>query len=57
VGDAVWDSEAAARASLGAIGVRTGGISSGELMDAGALQVFDDAAAVLADFESRRADQ
>ncbi|SMG27582.1 HAD family hydrolase [Agreia pratensis] len=57
VGDAVWDIEAAARASLGAIGVRTGGISLGELMDAGALQVFDDAAAVLADFESRRADQ
>lgn len=51
VGDAVWDVKAAARASLGAIGVRTGGISSGELMDAGALRVFDDAAAVLADFE------
>ncbi|SMQ71427.1 HAD family hydrolase [Agreia sp. VKM Ac-1783] len=53
VGDAVWDVKAAARANLGAIGVRTGGISSGELTDAGALQVFDDAAAVLADFERR----
>jgi HAD superfamily hydrolase (TIGR01509 family) len=57
VGDAVWDVEASGRAGVGAIGVRTGGVSSGELMDAGALQVFDDAAAILADYrENGRSD-
>jgi HAD superfamily hydrolase (TIGR01509 family) len=53
VGDAVWDMKAAGRAGVQGIGVRTGGISSGELLDAGALEVFDDAAAVLADFDQR----
>ena len=57
VGDAVWDMKAAGHAGVRAIGVRTGGISSAELLDAGALRVFDDPAAVLADFEGRPASQ
>lgn len=51
VGDAVWDMKAAGRAGVRAIGVRTGGFGADELTDAGALAVFDDAAAVLASFK------
>lgn len=54
VGDAVWDMVAAGRAEVQAIGVRTGGFGADELTDAGATAVFDDAAAVLADFVSRQ---
>jgi HAD superfamily hydrolase (TIGR01509 family) len=48
VGDAVWDVRSAGRAGVRAVGVRTGGISEGELRDAGAVEVHDDAAALLA---------
>lgn len=41
VGDSTWDCEAAARAGLRTIGVRTGGFSDTELRDAGATAVFD----------------
>lgn len=41
VGDSVYDVQAAAKLSLPTIGVRTGGFSVGELLEAGALQVFD----------------
>jgi HAD superfamily hydrolase (TIGR01509 family) len=42
VGDAVWDAEAAARAGVISIGVRSGGTSAEELLSAGAEMVFDD---------------
>lgn len=42
VGDAVWDVEAAARAGIPTIGLRSGGIGAAELLDAGAVAVYDD---------------
>jgi HAD superfamily hydrolase (TIGR01509 family) len=48
VGDSVYDVEAASRAGVAAIGVRSGGVSSAELVDAGALAVYDDPADLLA---------
>jgi HAD superfamily hydrolase (TIGR01509 family) len=44
VGDAVWDVEAAARAGVPCLGVRSGGIAPAELLDAGAIAVYDDVA-------------
>lgn len=44
VGDTVWDVEAAGRAGVACIGVLSGGVSRGELEEAGAAAVFDDAA-------------
>jgi HAD superfamily hydrolase (TIGR01509 family) len=41
VGDSVWDAQAAARAGMKSIGVRSGGISAQELRSAGATVVFD----------------
>jgi HAD superfamily hydrolase (TIGR01509 family) len=41
VGDTTWDVEAAARAGIPAVTVRTGGFSAAELRDAGAVEVFD----------------
>jgi HAD superfamily hydrolase (TIGR01509 family) len=41
VGDTRWDVEAAARCGVRTIGVRSGGHTKLELMDAGALAVFD----------------
>jgi HAD superfamily hydrolase (TIGR01509 family) len=43
VGDAVWDAEAAARAGVISIGLRSGGTSAQELLSAGAEMVFDNA--------------
>lgn len=40
VGDTVWDIEAAARCGLSCVGVLTGGISEGELRQAGAVAVY-----------------
>jgi HAD superfamily hydrolase (TIGR01509 family) len=51
VGDAVWDVEAAGRAGVACVAVRTGGISSAELTDAGAVEVWDDVAALLAELD------
>lgn len=51
VGDSVWDIESAGRAGVRAIGVRSGGILRGELLDAGAVAVFDDPADLLANIE------
>ncbi|MDF2442539.1 MAG: hypothetical protein JWR01_742 [Subtercola sp.] len=48
VGDTVWDVEAAARAGVRCIGVRSGGIGAAALRDAGAVAVYDDVAALLA---------
>jgi phosphoglycolate phosphatase-like HAD superfamily hydrolase len=42
VGDTVWDVEASARAGVPCIAVLSGGVSRGELEDAGAAAIFDD---------------
>ena len=47
VGDTVWDVQAASRAGLRCVGVTSGGISRAELLDAGAVAVYDDVAALL----------
>ncbi len=52
VGDTVWDVEAAARAGVPCVGVRTGGISAAELTDAGAVAVYDSVSAILADLDA-----
>jgi HAD superfamily hydrolase (TIGR01509 family) len=44
VGDAVWDAEASTRAGVRIIGVLSGGVSRGELEEAGASAVFENAA-------------
>jgi len=41
VGDTTWDVEAAGRAGIRSVTVRTGGFSAAELRDAGAVAVFD----------------
>jgi HAD superfamily hydrolase (TIGR01509 family) len=43
VGDAVWDAEACARAHVTSLGVLSGGVSRGELENAGAVMVFENA--------------
>lgn len=47
LGDAVWDVQAAARAAIGCVGVKTGGFSEGELRSAGALAVYQSCADLL----------
>lgn len=51
LGDAVWDVIAARRAGLECVAVRTGGIDPRDLEEAGATAVYDDCAAILADWE------
>ncbi|WP_341231401.1 HAD family hydrolase [Nocardioides salarius] len=41
LGDTVWDVESAARAGVACLGLRTGGISTAELLEAGAASVHD----------------
>jgi HAD superfamily hydrolase (TIGR01509 family) len=43
VGDAVWDAEASGRAGVQSIGVLSGGFSRGELQEAGASAIFENA--------------
>lgn len=57
VGDAVWDVEAAARAGVPCVAVTCGGTGAAELTDAGAVAVYDDPAAILADLEAALADR
>ncbi|MCQ4122507.1 HAD family hydrolase [Rhodococcus tibetensis] len=52
VGDAVWDAKAAAEAGVQFIGLLSGGISRGELAEAGAKEVYDDAQTLLDGLES-----
>ncbi|KWX56583.1 HAD family hydrolase [Mycobacterium sp. NAZ190054] len=52
VGDAVWDCEAAGRAGVPSIGVLSGGVSRGELREAGATEVFEDAGELLVKLDS-----
>jgi HAD superfamily hydrolase (TIGR01549 family) len=46
IGDAPWDCEAAARVGVPTLGLLTGGFCRHELEEAGALEVFEDAAAL-----------
>jgi HAD superfamily hydrolase (TIGR01509 family) len=46
VGDSVWDVYAAERAGMPCVGVTCGGTSAAELLDAGAVEVYDDPAAL-----------
>jgi HAD superfamily hydrolase (TIGR01549 family) len=48
VGDAVWDVHAAAKAGVRTVSVLSGGVGAAELTDAGAVAIYDDAAALLA---------
>jgi HAD superfamily hydrolase (TIGR01549 family) len=52
VGDTPWDVEAADRAGIPAIAVRTGGFSGAELKNAGAACVFDSIVELAAEIES-----
>jgi HAD superfamily hydrolase (TIGR01509 family) len=53
VGDTVWDVEAANRAGVETVvGVLTGGISEAELREAGAVEVYKDAAELCERFDS-----
>ena len=52
VGDTVWDGRAAAAAGTAFIGLRSGGISTTELRDAGAVAVYDDPADLLAQLDT-----
>ncbi len=47
VGDTVWDVAAAAEAGMPCVGVLSGGISAAELRDAGAVEIYRDAAELL----------
>lgn len=49
VGDTVWDVQAARRAGLPCVALLGGGISRGELAEAGAAAVYDDPAALFDD--------
>lgn len=48
VGDTVWDAEAAQRAGLPYIALQSGGIEKAKLVDAGAAEIYDDPADLLA---------
>ncbi len=51
VGDTGWDVEAAQRAGVACVAVRSGGWSEAELREAGAAAVYRDVAALLADLD------
>jgi HAD superfamily hydrolase (TIGR01509 family) len=50
VGDAIWDVQASAKAGLRCIGLESGGTSAAELIEAGAVQTYRDAAELLERF-------
>jgi HAD superfamily hydrolase (TIGR01509 family) len=52
VGDAVWDIQAATRAGVPCVAVETGGTSRAQLVEAGALAVYDDPAALVTALET-----
>ncbi|GAB2869988.1 HAD family hydrolase [Nocardioides pacificus] len=47
LGDAVWDIKAATTAGVRSVGLLTGGFSEAELREAGAVEVYEDARALL----------
>jgi len=52
VGDTVWDVDAAGKAGVATIAVRSGGVGAGELTEAGAVAVYDDVAHLLSELDS-----
>src|SRR3954469_2002412 len=52
VGDTVWDVQAASRAGVRCVCVLSGGLSEGELQDAGAIAVYRDVVQLAAEFDS-----
>ncbi|MEU9500726.1 HAD family hydrolase [Streptomyces sp. NPDC048196] len=52
VGDTVWDMKAGARAGVPCVGVLSGGYGRSELLDAGAREVYEGPAALLARLDS-----
>ena len=52
VGDTIYDVIAASRAGVRTIGLLSGGVSAAELLGAGAVAVYDDAAALLGELEA-----
>jgi HAD superfamily hydrolase (TIGR01509 family) len=52
VGDSRWDVIAAQRAGVPCVGLLSGGTSAAELTEAGAVAVYDDVAALLADLDA-----
>ena len=52
VGDAVWDGQASARAGVVFVGCHCGGTSEAELRENGAVEVWRDPAALLADIDT-----
>jgi HAD superfamily hydrolase (TIGR01509 family) len=52
IGDSVWDVRACARAGVPCLGLQSGGTSAAELREAGAVQVYRDAADLLARWEA-----
>ncbi|GAA2721419.1 HAD family hydrolase [Cellulomonas aerilata] len=52
VGDSRWDVVAAARAGVPCVGLLSGGTSAADLTEAGAVAVYDDVAALLADLDA-----
>ncbi|MET1085455.1 MAG: HAD family hydrolase [Burkholderiales bacterium] len=50
VGDTPYDIEAAAKCGIGAVAVRSGKFPDRTLQDAGAIAIYDDVAALLADY-------
>jgi len=51
VGDAIWDVAAAKRAGMPCVGVLSGGTGEAALREAGAVAVYDDVQALLADLD------
>jgi HAD superfamily hydrolase (TIGR01509 family) len=52
VGDAVWDVIAAGRSGIPCVGLLSGGVAEHELREAGAAEVYHDAAALLANLKT-----
>jgi HAD superfamily hydrolase (TIGR01509 family) len=52
IGDSTWDVEAAKRAGMPAIAVRSGGFGDDELRTAGAVDIYDTPADLLADLDA-----
>ncbi len=52
VGDTVWDVEASRRAGVPCVAVRTGGWTGQQLRAAGAVEVYDDVAALLENLDN-----
>ena len=52
MGDSPYDVEGAGKCGLATVALRSGGFSDEELHRAGAIALYDDAKALLADFEN-----